>query len=108
MWQKFKDPKSLDLLKPDYHITTKWNVYHNKFYTEPLIKDGSIYTGVALLFGSSGNMDTGSKYFYEMFMNPGKYNMLEFQDPEDQSKLTGFFSSAASKVNCVSTPFSLT
>lgn len=63
-------------------------------YTEPLIKDGSIYTGVALLFGSSGNMDTGSKYFYEMFMNPGKYNMLEFPDPEDPSKLTGFFSTA--------------
>jgi len=64
-------------------------------YTEPLIKDGSIYTGVALLFGSSGNMDTGSKYFYEMFMNPGKYNMLEFLDPEDGSKRTGFFSSAS-------------
>jgi len=71
------------------------NIVDTYSYTEPLIKDGSIYTGVALLFGSSGNMDTGSKYFYEMFMNPSKYNMLEFQDPEDQSKLTGFFSSAA-------------
>lgn len=71
------------------------NITDTYGYTEPLIKDGSIYTGVALLFGSSGNMDTGSKYFYEMFMNPGKYNMLEFEDPEDQSKMTGFFSSAA-------------
>lgn len=71
------------------------NISDTYSYTEPLIKDGSIYTGVALLFGSSGNMDTGSRYFYEMFMNPGKYNMLEFRDPEDQSKTTGFFSSAA-------------
>jgi len=71
------------------------NITDTYGYTEPLIKDGSIYTGVALLFGSSGNMDTGSKYFYEMFMNPGKYNMLEFPDPEDQSKMTGFFSSAS-------------
>lgn len=71
------------------------NISDTYGYTEPLIKDGSIYIGVALLFGSSGNMDTGSKYFYEMFMNPGKYNMLEFMDPEDPSKKIGFFSSAS-------------
>lgn len=71
------------------------NISDTYSYTEPLIKDGSTYTGVALLFGSSGNMDTGSRYFYEMFMNPSKYNMLSFSDPEDPSKYTGFFSSAA-------------
>ncbi len=63
-------------------------------YSEPLIKDGSTYTGIAVLFGSSGDMDSGSKYFYEMFTNPGKYNMLEFSDPENPNKKIGFFSSA--------------
>jgi hypothetical protein len=91
----FKDnPTSAVGLSANWLILDEAGVFPNITdtygYTEPLIKDGSIYTGVALLFGSSGNMDSGSKYFYEMFMNPGKYNMLEFPDPEDQSKFTGF------------------
>ena len=64
-------------------------------YSEPLIKDGSRYTGVAVVFGSSGDMDSGSKYFYEMFTNPDKYNMLTFEDPFNPNGVTGFFSSAA-------------
>jgi hypothetical protein len=71
------------------NITESWG------FTEPLIKDGSSYTGTAIIYGSSGDMDSGSKYFYEMFTNPRKYNMLEFTDPEDQSKTVGFFSSAS-------------
>jgi len=69
------------------NITESWG------FTEPLIKDGSTYTGVAIVYGSSGDMDTGSKYFYEMFTNPSKYNMLEFKD-EENNKTIGFFSSA--------------
>ena len=71
------------------------NITDTYNYTEPLIKDGSTYTGVALVFGSSGDMDSGSKYFYEMFTNPGKYNMLEFEDPFNPGQTVGFFSSAA-------------
>lgn len=70
------------------NITESWG------FTEPLIKDGSSYTGVAIIYGSAGDMDSGSKYFYEMFTNPRKYNMLEFEDPENPAKLIGFFSSA--------------
>jgi hypothetical protein len=70
------------------NITESWG------YTEPLIKDGSSYTGTAIIYGSSGDMDSGSKYFYEMFTNPRNYNMLEFEDPEDPSKMIGYFSSA--------------
>lgn len=70
------------------NITESWG------FTEPLIKDGSTYTGVAIIYGSAGDMDSGSKYFYEMFTNPRKYNMLEFQDTEDPSKTIGFFSSS--------------
>jgi hypothetical protein len=70
------------------------NISDTYAFTEPIIKDGSTFTGVALLFGSSGNMDLGSKYFYEMMINPTKYNMLEFEDPDNSGKMTGFFSSA--------------
>lgn len=70
------------------------NITDTYGYTEPLIKAGSRYSGVSIIFGSSGDMDSGSKYFYEMFTNPEKYNLLSFEDPEDPSKKIGFFSSA--------------
>jgi hypothetical protein len=70
------------------------NITDTYGYTEPLIKDGSTYTGVSLIFGSSGDMDSGSKYFYEMYTNPRKYNLLEFRDPENGQKMIGYFSSA--------------
>lgn len=70
------------------------NITDTYSYTEPLIKAGSNYSGVAIVFGSSGDMDAGSKYFYEMFTTPGKYNMLEFPDPENPSKSVAYFSTA--------------
>lgn len=70
------------------------NITSTYSFTEPLIKDGSTYTGTALVFGSSGQMDSGSKYFHEMFIQPSKYNMLEFDDPENPQKKIGYFSSA--------------
>ena len=70
------------------------NITDTYGYTEPLIKAGARYSGIAIVFGSSGDMDSGSKYFYEMFTNPAKYNMLEFSDPDNPEKKIGFFSSA--------------
>lgn len=71
------------------------NISEMHSYTEPLIKEGGTYSGVMVVFGSSGDMDSGSKYFHEMFIQPAKYNMLEFEDPEDPSKKIAFFSTAA-------------
>lgn len=64
-------------------------------YSEPLVRDGNIATGTALMFGSAGSMEGGSQYFYDIFINPEKYNMLSFPDPEVQDKRTGYFSSSA-------------
>lgn len=71
------------------------NITETYSYSEPLIRDGGRYSGVAVIFGSSGDMTGGSKYFHEMFINPRKYNMLEFTDPEDPTKTTAYFSTAA-------------
>lgn len=59
--------------------------------SEPTIKDGSSYIGVALIFGSAGSMEGGTQYFYEMFMDPAKYNMLEFPNPDPNGKPIGWF-----------------
>lgn len=95
----FKDnPTAAVGLSASWLILDEAGVFNNITdtygYTEPLIKDGSTYTGVALIFGSSGDMDSGSKYFYEMFTNPEKYNMLDFEDPFNPNARIGFFSSA--------------
>jgi hypothetical protein len=95
----FKDnPTAAVGLSASWLILDEAGVFNNITdtygYTEPLIKDGSTYTGVALIFGSSGDMDSGSKYFYEMFTNPEKYNMLDFEDPFNPNGRIGFFSSA--------------
>ena len=71
------------------------NITSTYGYTEPLIRDGSTFSGVAVIFGSSGDMDSGSKHFYEMFIDPKKYNMLEFPDPENPQKSICYFSTAA-------------
>lgn len=70
------------------------NITDTYSFTEPLIKAGSNYSGVTIMFGSSSDMDSGSKYFYEIFTNPGKYNMLEFDDNENTKLKVGYFSSA--------------
>lgn len=71
------------------------NITDTYSFTEPLIKAGSNYSGVTIMFGSSSDMDTGSKYFYEIFTNPSKYNMLEFQDDENPLLKVGYFSTAS-------------
>jgi hypothetical protein len=71
------------------------NITDTYSFTEPLIKAGSNYSGVTVMFGSSSDMDTGSRYFYEIFISPEKYNMLEFSDPENPAKKIGYFSSAS-------------
>lgn len=70
------------------------NIIESYNYSEPTIKDGSDYTGVALVFGSAGSMEGGSQYFYEMFTNPTKYNMLAF-DCEEGGNQTGWFVKAS-------------
>lgn len=71
------------------------NITDTYSFTEPLIKAGSNYSGVTIMFGSSSDMDSGSKYFYEIFTNPAKYNMLEFEDDENPALKVGYFSTAA-------------
>lgn len=67
------------------------NIISSYNMSEPTIKDGSSYVGVALIFGSAGSMEGGTQYFYEMFMDPDKYNMLSFPNSEPNGKPTGWF-----------------
>jgi hypothetical protein len=70
------------------------NIIEAYGYSEPLIRDGNIYTGCALIFGSAGSMEAGTQFLYEIFTNPTKYNCLDFVDPENEEKKIGYLSSA--------------
>lgn len=70
------------------NIITSWG------FTEPILKNGSNFTGLALIYGSAGEMESGTKFFYDMYINPGQYGMLEFDDGQDTGKKVGYFSSA--------------
>lgn len=67
------------------------NIISSYNMSEPTIKDGSGYTGIALVFGSAGSMEGGTQYFYEMFMNPSQFNMLEFPNPDAEGKTMCWF-----------------
>jgi len=70
------------------------NIIQAYGYSEPLIRDGNVYTGCALIFGSAGSMEGGTQFLYEIFTNPSKYNCLEFLDPENENKQIGYLSAA--------------
>ncbi len=71
------------------------NILQSWGMSEPLLKNGSNYTGVGLLYGSAGNMENGSQHFREIFINPDKYNMLSFPAPDNADRKICFFSTAA-------------
>ncbi len=70
------------------------NIIEAHGYSEPLIRDGNIYTGSMLMFGSAGSMEGGTQHLYEIFINPAQYNCLEFDDPEKPGHKIGYFSTA--------------
>lgn len=70
------------------------NIVESYGLSEPLIKDGSTYTGVCLMFGSSDSMEAGSVHFKKIFTAPEQYNMLGFKDPKNEERIIGFFSAA--------------
>ena len=105
VWKGYKSECKVITFKDNEHasvgLSANWfimdeagifpNIIESYNMSEPTIKDGSDFTGTALIFGSAGSMEGGSQHFYEMFVNPGKYNALEFDDPDNPEKKTGWF-----------------
>lgn len=105
VWKGYMSEAKMITFKDNEHasvgLTATWfimdeagifpNIINAYNMSEPCIKDGADYTGTALIFGSAGDMEGGSQYFYEMFINPSKYNALEFDDPEHPERKTGWF-----------------
>lgn len=60
--------------------------------TKSTVEDGIYTTGQLLVFGTGGNMDSGSKDFSEMFYSPEQFNALSFENIWDEDSSGTFCS----------------
>ena len=61
---------------------------------QPLCEDGMYVTGQIIIFGTSGDMESGSVDFSKMFYEPDSYNLLSFDniwDEDGEGDTCGFF-----------------
>lgn len=61
------------------------NLLETYAITEPLFRDGSIMTGVPLLWGTGGDISKGGADFAEMFYNPSAYGLKAYENIYDES-----------------------
>lgn len=64
--------------------------------SEDCTKDGNIKTGLITIFGTSGDMESGTRDYAEMFNNPKRFSLLPFDNVWEDEKilqdgLCGFF-----------------
>lgn len=62
--------------------------------TKSTLEDGMFTTGLAVVFGTGGDMGSGSKDFSDMFYSPEQYNCLSFEnvwDSEAEGTSCSFF-----------------
>lgn len=64
-------------------------------FSEPTIRDGEIYTGLILIYGTGGDMTSMTQDFADMFLNPDSYNLKcysnIYENGEKQNSKCGFF-----------------
>lgn len=62
------------------------NLIQSYNITEPCWKDGESMVGLPIIFGTGGDMEGGTREFFEMFNNPDKYNLLSFPNTWEEGK----------------------
>jgi len=56
-------------------------------YTEPTLRSGKIYKGIAIIFGTGGDMKGDSQDFSEMFYNPEAYHLASFDNIYEETEV---------------------
>ena len=61
--------------------------------SEDCVKAGTIKTGLITIFGTSGDLEGGTKDYAEMYFNPNKFDLLPFENIWDEGykASVGFF-----------------
>jgi len=75
--------KTADLML--FEEAGKWpNLIESYTVTAPVFRDGSIMTGMPIIFGTGGDMELGSVDFAEMFYNPETYWLRAYENVYDE------------------------
>jgi hypothetical protein len=70
------------------------NLQASYIATEPTLRSGKFITGQIVIFGTGGDMESGTVDFANMFYNPEMFKLLQFQniwDDEAEESTCGFF-----------------
>jgi hypothetical protein len=62
------------------------NIIQSYNISEPCWKDGDTVVGLAIVFGSAGDMDHSTQSFEKMFYEPDKYNLLAMNNIWEENK----------------------
>lgn len=63
-------------------------------FAEPTLRDGSAWVGIAIIFGTGGDMENATQDFAEMFYNPEAFGLASYNniyEENDLSKKCGWF-----------------
>lgn len=73
----------------------KWpNLKQSYRFTEPTWMDGDYVIGMPIIFGTGGDMESGTVDFADMFYNPDTYGLRAYENKWDEgssNKFCGFF-----------------
>ena len=57
--------------------------------SEPLFRDGDRMIGIPIIFGTGGDMSGATQDFADMFYNPKKYGLAEYQNIYEKTDING-------------------
>ena len=63
-------------------------------FTEPLIRDGEDFTGMAIIYGTGGDMEKGAEKFAEIFNKPEEYGIKAYRNIYEETvteESSGYF-----------------
>lgn len=58
-------------------------------FAEPTLKDGAIWIGIPIIFGTGGDMEGSTQDFSEMFLEPEVYGLASFDNIYEQNDVEG-------------------
>lgn len=57
-------------------------------FAEPTLRDGSAWVGIAIIFGTGGDMENATQDFADMFYNPESYGLASYDNIYEESELS--------------------
>lgn len=58
-------------------------------FAEPTLRDGKIWIGIPIIFGTGGDMEGSTQDFSEMFLEPDKYGLAGFPNQYELHQMEG-------------------